>query len=158
MLYKESGLLGISGVSHDVRELLASKSPRAAEAVEYFVYRAVREIGSLAAATGGIDALVFTAGIGENSPVIRQRICSGLGWLGVALERSANERGRGCISPAGRSPSAWVIPTDEERVIATGTWAVVRSAAKTAKLAHAHAGASADGLAFGPIADLDLAP
>jgi acetate kinase len=130
MLYDESGLLGISGISNDVRELLASKSPRAAEAVEYFVYRAVREIGSLAGATGGIDALVFTAGIGENSPVIRQRICRGLAWLGVALEHSANERGRGCISPAGRSPSTWVIPSDEERVIAAGTWAVVRSAAK----------------------------
>jgi acetate kinase len=132
MLYNESGLLGISGISNDVRELLASKSPRAAEAIEYFVYRAVREIGSLAAATGGIDALVFTAGIGENSPVIRQRICRGLAWLGVALEHSANERGRGCISPAGRSPSTWVIPTEEERVIAADTWAVVRSTAGAA--------------------------
>ena len=130
LLYRRSGLLGVSGISNDMRELLASKSPRAAEAIEYFVYRAVREIGSLAGATGGIDALVFTAGIGENSPVIRQRICRGLAWLGVALEHSANERGRGCISPAGRSPSTWVIPTDEERVIASETWAVVRSAAK----------------------------
>ena len=137
MLYDVSGLRGISGISSDVRELLASESPRAAEAIEYFVYRAVREIGSLAAATGGIDALVFTAGIGENSPVIRQRICRGLSWLGVALEHAANERGRGCISPAGRSPSAWVIPTDEERVIAADTWAVVRSTAGAAsRMAH----------------------
>ena len=130
MLYKKSGLLGISGISNDVRELLASKTPLAAEAIEYFVYRAVREIGSLTAALGGLDALIFTAGIGENSPVIRQRICRGLGWLGIAVEPAANERGRGCISPTGRSPSVWVIPTDEERIIGAGTWAVVRACGK----------------------------
>jgi acetate kinase len=129
MLYKKSGLLGISGVSNDVRELLASNNPLAAEAIEYFVYRAVREIGSLTAALGGLDALIFTAGIGENSPVIRSRTCERLGWLGLAVDASANERGRGCISPAGQSPSVWVIPTDEERIIAEGTLAVVRAAA-----------------------------
>jgi acetate kinase len=112
-----------------VRELLASQSPRAAEALEFFVYRAVREVGSLTAALGGLDALIFTAGIGENSPVIRQRICRALGWLGVAIDQAANERGRGCISPAGRSPAVWIIPTDEERVIAADTWRTVRAAA-----------------------------
>jgi len=126
LLYKKSGLLGISGISNDVRELLASQNPQAAEAIEYFVYRAVREIGSLTAALGGLDGLIFTAGIGENSPVIRSRICAGLGWLGIALERTANERGRGCISPAGQSPSVWVIPTDEEGVIASGTLSAMR--------------------------------
>jgi acetate kinase len=133
MLYEQSGLLGISGISNDVRELLASQSPRAAAAIEFFVYRAVREVGSLTAALGGLDALIFTAGIGENSPVIRQRICRGLAWLGVAIEPTANERGRGCVSPAGRSPSVWVIPTEEERVIAAGTLATVRAAAKAAR-------------------------
>jgi acetate kinase len=113
-------------VSSDVRELLASENPRAAEAIDYFIYRIVREIGSLSAALGGIDALVFTAGIGENSAVIRRRVCDALGWLGVAVEPAANDRGRGCVSPAGRSPSVWVLPTDEERVIAAATLAMIR--------------------------------
>jgi acetate kinase len=126
MLYMESGLYGISGVSSDVRELLASANPRASEAIDYFVYRIVREIGSLAAALGGIDALIFTAGIGENSAVIRRRVCDALGWLGVAVEPAANDRGRGCVSPAGRSPSVWVLATDEEHVIAAATLAVIR--------------------------------
>jgi len=133
MLYEKSGLLGISGISNDMRELLASASPRAAEAVDFFVYRAVREIGSLTAALGGLDGLIFTAGIGENSPVIRQRICRALGWLGLAIDDAANDRGRGCISPAGRSPAVWVIPTDEERVIAAATWAAVRPSAKASR-------------------------
>jgi acetate kinase len=101
--------------------------------LEFFVYRAVREIGSLTAALGGLDALIFTAGVGENSPVIRHRICRALGWLGVAIDQAANERGRGCISPAGRSPSVWIIPTDEERVIAASTWRIVRAAAAGTK-------------------------
>ena len=130
LLYRQSGLLGISGISNDMRELLSSESPLAAEAIEFFVYRAVREIGSLAAALGGLDGLVFTAGVGENSPEIRRRICMKLAWLGVAVEPAANERGRGCVSPTGRSPSVWVIPTDEERVIAAGTLTVVRGAAR----------------------------
>jgi acetate kinase len=131
LLYKKSGLLGISGISNDVRELLASDNPLAAEAIEFFVYRAVREIGSLTAALGGLDALVFTAGIGENSPVIRERICRGLEWLGIRIDPDANEHGRGCISPLGRSPAVWVIPTDEEGVIATRTLAVIRSVKQT---------------------------
>jgi acetate kinase len=97
----------------------------AAEAIEYFVYRAVREIGSLTAALNGLDALIFTVGIGENSPVIRKRICQGLTWLGVTIDPDANERGRGCISPPGQSPSVWLIPTDEEGIIAAHTLAVV---------------------------------
>lgn len=133
MLYKKSGLLGISGISNDVRELLASSSLQAAEAIEFFVYRAIREIGSLTAALGGLDALIFTAGIGENSPVIRQRICQGLAWLGIAIVPEANERGQGRISSPGQSPSVWVIPTDEEEVIAAGTLAVVGSAVAPAR-------------------------
>ena len=128
MLYKKSGLLGISGISNDVRELLASDDPRAADALQYFVYRAVREVGSLTAALGGLDALVFTAGIGENSPVIRQRICQSLGWLGIDIDAQANERGDAAISVRGRTPSVWVIPADEEAVIAAGTLAVVSRA------------------------------
>jgi acetate kinase len=126
LLYKKSGLLGISGVSNDVRELLASSESRAAEALDYFVYRIQREIGSLTAALGGLDALIFTAGVGENSPVIRQRICSGLGWLNIHLNADANRANQKCISPAGGVPSVWVIPTDEERVIAGHTFALVK--------------------------------
>ncbi len=127
LLYKKSGLLGISGISNDVRELLASDNPLATEAIDFFVYRAVREVGSLTAGLGGVDALIFTAGIGENSPVIRRRICEGLGGLGIRIDPDANERGRGCISPARSSPSVWVIPTDEERVIAAPTLKVIRA-------------------------------
>jgi acetate kinase len=125
LLYKKSGLLGMSAVSNDVRELLASDRPSAAAAIEYFVYRIAREIASLTAALGGLDALVFTAGIGENSPVIRQRVCDHLGWLGIQLEPAANQRGRGRISSSSTA-SVWVIPTDEEHVIATQTLTVVR--------------------------------
>ena len=128
LLYKKSGLLGISGVSNDVRVLLASNCPLAAEAIEFFVYRIVREIGSLVAALGGLDALVFTAGIGENSPVIRQQVCQGLTWLGIAIDPEANQRGSTCISPQRQAPSVWVIPTDEEAVIASHTLALFRSA------------------------------
>ena len=127
LLYKKSGLLGISGISNDVRTLLASHDPLAAEAIDFFVYRAVREIAALTAALRGLDALIFTAGVGENSPLLRTRICEGLDWLGIRVDRAANERGRGCISPADASPSVWVIPTDEERVIAQHTQAVIRA-------------------------------
>jgi acetate kinase len=129
LLYKRSGLLGISGVSNDVRALLASDCPLAAEAIEFFVYRVIREIGSLTSALGGLDGLVFTAGIGENSPRIRERVCQGLTWLGVCIDPDANERGNGCISREGCTPSVWVIPTDEEAVIASQTLAVVCSPA-----------------------------
>ncbi len=125
LLYRHSGLLGISGISSDSRGLLASKDPRAAEAVDYFVYRVIREIGSLTAALGGLDALIFTAGIGMNSALIRARVCHSLAWLGIAIDPAANERREDCISPPGRSPSVWVIPTDEEGVIAENTWRIV---------------------------------
>jgi acetate kinase len=128
LLYKNSGLLGISGVSNDVRELLASDEPLAAEAIDYFVYRVIKEIGGLMSVIGGLDALIFTAGIGENSPVIRERVCAGLGWAGIQISAELNRAGRGCISPAGVSPSVWVIPTDEERVIATHTCKIIRAA------------------------------
>jgi acetate kinase len=126
LLYTQSGLLGVSGVSNDVRDLLASDRTSAAEAIDYFVYRTVREIGSLTAALRGLDALVFTAGVGENSPAIREYVCAGLGWLGIELDLAANRRGQGLISPPDRSPSVWVIPTDEEHVIAAGTLKVLR--------------------------------
>jgi acetate kinase len=125
LLYKKSGLLGISGVSNDVRDLLDSTDPRAAEAIDYFVYRIIREIGSLTAALGGLDALIFTAGVGENSALIRRRVCAGLAWLNIDIDVDANERNRQCITPPGKSPSVWVIPTDEEGVIAAHTVAVV---------------------------------
>lgn len=129
LLYAKSGLLGISGLSNDVRELLASDSPQAAAALEYFVYRTVREVSALTAALGGLDALVFTAGIGENSPLLRQRICQGLAWLGIGVDAAANARGRGCVSPAGQAPSVWVVPTDEEGVIAAHTLVAVAALA-----------------------------
>jgi acetate kinase len=121
ILYKKSGLLGISGVSNDMRDLLSSPEPAARLAVDYFVYRAAREIGSLAAVLRGIDGLVFTAGVGENSAVIRHRIGEACGWLGVELDAAANERGGPRISRAGSRVSAWVIPTNEELMIARHT-------------------------------------
>ncbi len=121
LLYFHSGLLGVSALSHDMRVLLASHDPRAAEAIELFVYRVGRELGSLAAALGGLEALVFTAGIGENAPSIRAKICEGAAWLGVELDPVANAAGGPRISRAGSRVSAWVIPTDEERVIAAMT-------------------------------------
>jgi acetate kinase len=118
LLYHQSGLLGVSGISSDVRELLASADPRAAEALELFVYRIGRELGSLAAALGGLDALVFTGGIGENAVSIRGDVCRAAAWLGVELDEGANAAGGPCISRAGGAVTAWVVPTDEERMIA----------------------------------------
>ena len=123
LLYKKSGLLGISGVSNDMRDLLASSEPSAKLAVDYFVYRAAKEIGALAAVLGGLDALVFTAGIGENSPEIRRRICEASAWLGLELDQAANGGKGPRISQQRSAVSIWVIPTNEELVIArhTGT-------------------------------------
>jgi acetate kinase len=121
ILYKKSGLLGISGVSNDMRDLEASSEPGARLALDYFVYRAVKEIGALAAVLGGIDGLVFTAGIGEKSPEIRRRICEASAWLGIALDRDANVRNAPRISSAESRVSAWVIPTNEELMIARHT-------------------------------------
>ena len=126
LLYKKSGLVGISGVSNDVRDLLGSREPGAADALEYFVYRIVREIGSLTAALGGLDALIFTAGVGENSPEIRRRVCAGLEWLNIRVDKDANRQNRQCISLAGQVRSVWVIPTNEEGVIASHTLSVVQ--------------------------------
>ena len=124
ILYKKSGLLGISGISNDMRQLLESKESNARLAVDYFVYRAAKEIGALAAVLGGIDALVFTAGIGENSPEIRRRICEASAWLGIELDAGANQRGGPEIS-RGTGPSAWTVPTNEELMIARHTWALL---------------------------------
>jgi acetate kinase len=121
LLYQRSGLLGISGISHDMRELLARSEPEARLAVDYFVYRAAKEIGALAAVLGGVDGIVFTAGIGENSAEIRARICEASAWLGVALDPAANARRGPRISKPGSPVSAWVIPTDEELMIARHT-------------------------------------
>jgi acetate kinase len=121
ILYKKSGLLGISGVSNDMRVLLTSSEPAAQLAVDYFVYRAAKEIGALAAVLGGVDGLVFTAGIGENSAIVRRRICEASAWLGVELDAQANETGGPKISKPGSRVSAWVIPTNEELMIARQT-------------------------------------
>jgi len=126
LLYHESGLLGVSGLSSDMRQLLGSKDRRAAEAVELFVYRVARELGALAATLGGLDGLVFTAGIGEHSPEIRRRVCDRSRWLGIVLDAAANDGGGACISAANSAVSVWVIPTDEERMIARQTVEVLR--------------------------------
>ena len=125
MLYRRSGLLGISGISQDMRDLLASTEPAARLAIDYFVYRAAKEIGALAAVLGGVDGIVFTAGIGAGSAAIRARICDACAWLGVALDRAANEANRSRISEPGSRVSAWVVPTDEELMIARHTSALL---------------------------------
>jgi acetate kinase len=127
LLYKESGLLGLSGVSNDMRLLLESIEPRARLAVDYFVHYVAREIGALAAVLGGLDGLVFTAGIGENSPEIRARIVAACAWLGVTLDADANQHGGPCISAAGSAVSAWVVPTNEELMIARHAHALVKA-------------------------------
>jgi len=121
LLYNASGLLGVSALSDDMKTLLASEEPHAAEAVDLFVYRIGRELGSLAAALGGLDALVFTAGIGEHAPEIRRRVCEQAVWLELELDEAANQAGGPRISKAGSKPSAWMIPTDEDLVIARHT-------------------------------------
>jgi acetate kinase len=118
MLYERSGLLGVSQSSSDMRVLLASDDAKAKEAVDLFVYRVGRELGSLAAALGGLDAIVFTAGIGEHAAPIRARVCRDAAWLGVALDDAANERHAVRISRNGARASAWVIPTDENLMVA----------------------------------------
>jgi acetate kinase len=118
ILYKKSGLLGISGISNDMRRLLESEEPAARLAVDYFVHRAAREIGALAAVLRGIDGLVFTAGIGENSPEIRKRICEASAWIGIEIDPVANQGGGPRISRRGSKVSAWRIPTNEELMIA----------------------------------------
>jgi len=121
LIYQESGLLGVSEISSDMRMLLASDDHRARLAIDLYVYRIRRELGSLAGALGGLDAVVFTAGIGENAPVIRERVCRDAGWLGLTLDQRANSTGGTRISAPTSSVSAWVIPTDEELMIARHT-------------------------------------
>jgi acetate kinase len=121
ILYKKSGLLGISEISNDMRHLLGSQEPGARLAIDYFVYQVTRHIGALAGILGGIDGLVFTAGIGENSAEIRTRICEASAWLGIELDAEANTRKGPRISRAGSRVSAWVIPTNEELIIARHT-------------------------------------
>lgn len=126
LLYHRSGLLGVSGVSSDMRELLASASPRAAQAIDLFVYRIGRELGSLVATLGGLDVLVFTGGIGEHAALIRARVCQDAQWLGVQLDEVANHANGPKISADGSSVAVWVIPTDEDLMIARHTNDVIR--------------------------------
>jgi acetate kinase len=125
LIYRRSGLLGVSGISPDMRTLRQSKAPEARQAIDLFVYRIVREIGSLVAALGGIDALIFTAGIGEHDRLTRAEVVAGCAWLGVTLDATRNAHGEGRISAADSRVSAWVLPTDEERTIARNTYALL---------------------------------
>ena len=129
MLYTKSGLLGVSGLSNDMRVLRANAATNAdaKRAIDLFVYRITREIGSLIAALGGIDGLVFTAGIGENDVATRAEVITGLAWAGLTLDEAANRTGGPRIS-AGSGPTAWVIPTNEELVIARQTRSVLGAA------------------------------
>lgn len=121
LIYEQSGLLGMSGISNDMRSLLTSDHPRAKLAVDVFVYRIGRELGSLAAAVGGLDAVVFTGGIGEHAAAIRSRVCRDAAWIGVKLDAAANAAGGPRISTEDSRVAAWVIPTNEELVIARHT-------------------------------------
>jgi acetate kinase len=121
LIYTKSGLLGISGISSDMRALMGSDDPRAKLAIDLYVYRIQRELGSLAAALHGIDSIVFTGGIGENAAVIRARICRDAAWLGIDLDEGANAKGGPRISSAGSRVSAWVVRTNEELMIARHT-------------------------------------
>jgi acetate kinase len=127
LLYHHSGLLGVSGISSEMPDLLASDSPRAAEAIELFVYRIGRELGSLVAALGGLDVLVFTGGIGEHAAPIRARVCQDAQWLGIRLDVEANRRGGPRVSADDSAVSVWVIPTDEDLMIARHTREVLHA-------------------------------
>ena len=126
LIYNESGLLGVSGISSDMRELLASSEPRAKLAIDLYLYRIARELGSLAAALHGLDAIVFTAGIGENAEPVRERVCRDAAWLGVELDPAANEKGGPRITTASSRVAAWVVPTNEELMIARHTRATLQ--------------------------------
>ena len=133
LLYRKSGLLGLSGVSNDMRDLLASTDMRAKFAVDYFVYAVSKQLGALATTLGGLDAIVFTAGIGERSPVIRARVCQAAAWLGVELDEGDNAGHGPRISRPGSRVSAWVIPTNEELMIARHTVAILGGRATRAR-------------------------
>ena len=128
LIYQQSGLLGVSGISSDMRRLLESAEPRAQFAVDLFVYRIGRELGSLAAAIGGLDALVFTGGIGEHAAVIREQVCRSADWLGVELDVNLNKKEHAPrISTQSSAVSVWTIPTNEELMIARHTQRVILS-------------------------------
>jgi acetate kinase len=127
MLYRDCGLKGLSGVSNDVRELVESRDPRAAFALDYFIHRIGLHAGMLAAALGGLDAFVFTAGIGENSALVRAGVAGRLSWLGAAIDAAANATAETpLISTADSRVALYVVPTDEERMIAQHTAALLR--------------------------------
>jgi acetate kinase len=126
LIYRQSGLLGVSGISSDMRALRASEEPAAREAIALFVYRIVREIGSMTAALGGIDALIFAGGIGENDPATRAEVVAGCRWTGMLLDPDRNAKGTGLISADGSRVAVRVIPTDEERLIAYHTREVLQ--------------------------------
>jgi acetate kinase len=128
LIYQQSGLLAVSGISSDMRELLASGDPRARFAVDLFVYRIGRELGSLAGALGGLDAIVFTGGIGEHAAAIREPVCREAAWLGVDFDAAANARNGPRISVPASRVSAWVIPTNEELMIARHTSRIIATA------------------------------
>ena len=121
LIYQQSGLLGVSGISSDMRTLEQSSDPNAKAAIDLYIYRIGRELGSLAAALRGVDAIVFTAGIGENSASLRARVCGDAAWLGVDLDAKANERGATRITTAASRVPVFVIPTNEELMIARHT-------------------------------------
>jgi len=125
LLYHQSGLLGVSGISGDMRELAASARPEAREAIELFTYHLAGEVGRLATALGGLDGLVFTAGIGEHDAALRAGVCRRLAWLGVVPDPAANEGGHGRISTDASATEVWIVPTDEEAMIARHTHALV---------------------------------
>jgi acetate kinase len=126
LIYKKSGLLGVSGISSDMRTLRQSEEPNAREAIDLFIYRIVREIGSLAAALGGVDGIVFTGGIGQNDAATRSEVIAGCAWLGAQLDDSSNKGTEGRIDSSASQIPIWVIPTDEERVIARHTASILR--------------------------------
>jgi acetate kinase len=125
MLYHQAGLLGVSGLSADTRELLASPAPAAREALDMFAFRIAREVAATANTLGGLDGLVFTAGIGEHQPEIRAAICAHLTWLGVAIDPDANGRHATRIATASSTVAVLVVPTDEEQVIAEEAFSVL---------------------------------
>jgi acetate kinase len=121
LLYHESGVKGVSGLTADMKTLLESADPKAKLAIDLYCYRIARELGSLAAALGGLDALVFTGGVGESATAIRARVCADAAWLGLQLDDEANRRGGPRLSAAGSRVAAWIVPTDEELTIARHT-------------------------------------
>ena len=125
MLYHDCGLKGVSGISNDMRALLASDDPNAARAIDLFVWHIAKELGALAAVLGGLDAFVFTAGIGERSPEIRAKVCALSTWLGISLDEAANQAGSQRISASDSATSVYAIPTDEEQMIARHTFSVL---------------------------------